>query len=219
MSSPGERFLRGLLEYDPLRRTTMAAALRHPWLRAHAPKAPSPPREDPLSTPPPAEIPASAPPPAGRHLVHDTIPPSDIQPARRARRRTSSKTTAREAEQQISSTNLTHTGVAVVNDARGKDKGRARKRKVQDRSDGSSSLVMMLEMSKDTDVVASAAAAAAMDPVKSSRKGKRTATRAPAKKKVNTGGIQITTPAADDSDEVPGLVLPRRSPRLNSPRI
>ncbi|KAL1941949.1 hypothetical protein VTO73DRAFT_6479 [Trametes versicolor] len=41
-----ESFLRGLLEYDPSRRTTMADALRDPWLRAYAPNASSPAWED-----------------------------------------------------------------------------------------------------------------------------------------------------------------------------
>lgn len=216
MSSPGERFLRGLLEYDPLRRTTMAAALRDPWLRVHAPKAPSSPREDPLPASLSAEVPAPAHTPAGRQLVHDIIPPSEPQPARRARRRTTSGVTAKGVEQQSSDT---HTGVAVVDDARVKGTGLARKRKVQDRSDASLSLAIKLEMSKDIDVVAAGAAAAAMEPAKSGGQGKRTAARAPAKKKVHTSGAQKTTPATDDSDEVPGLVLPRRSPRLNSPRL
>lgn len=194
----------------------MAAALRDPWLRAHAPKAPSSPRENPLPAPPSAEVPTTAPTPAGRQLVHDIIPLSEPQPARRARRRMTSVVTAKEAEQQPSDT---HTGVAVVDDARVKDTGRARKRKVQDRSDASLSLAIKLEMSKDIDVVAAGAAAAVMESANSSDKGKRTVAWAPAKKKVHTGGARMTMPAADDSDEVPGLVLPRRSPRLNSPRL
>ncbi|KAL1941947.1 hypothetical protein VTO73DRAFT_6477 [Trametes versicolor] len=215
-----ERFLHGLLEFDPTRRTTMADACLDPWLVAQAAAGLDITSEHPLYL-----LPASSPAPelpgdSKRFSSHDEgAPLVDLKRgasgASGCRGSTRASTEEVDQPEPRSRSTLTRTATVVHEEGESNLGETVRaynfKRKVKDRSDAS--LNPEADSSRDLRSETTVGAAPA---TKSREVKKGSSRRAPGIKRVRTGGSETAGSSAngDESDEVPGLVR-RRSPRLN----
>ncbi|KAI0355787.1 kinase-like protein [Trametes cingulata] len=211
VSAHCEDFIRKLLELDPERRMTLIDACQHPWL-----VAPQPGSRDPLSVPP-EEVQTRAIP-----IVHVASGGSgdaarggqrgavDTEPACRR------SGTASTDDEAASPAYMAHTEVPLENGDGPTQAGvtRGNKRKVAVRSDASLIPRADSEVSCPQAGGEGDANAPATGPAKQSD-GKKTKAPASKAKRVRTRGNTPSVAPPGDSDEVPGLVLPRRSPRLN----
>ncbi|KAI0369626.1 kinase-like protein [Pilatotrama ljubarskyi] len=212
VSDPCEDFIRKLLELNPEHRMSLIDACHHPWF-----KVPQPGSRDPLSVPPegmeakpaPATAVAS---PDSENVVRGG--PCGVESAERACRRSGTAST----DDGAASPEYVAQGDAVQTDGEGElpaDATRGNKRKVAVRSDAS--LIPRADSEASCDPVGEAAHAkvTATEPARPPG-GKKNQVPASKVKRVRTRGNTPSLAPPADSDEVPGLSLPRRrSPRLN----
>ncbi|KAI0820068.1 kinase-like domain-containing protein [Trametes gibbosa] len=215
VSEPCEEFIRGLLENDPKRRTSMADACRNDWLQTQVEVMMDAAIENSFSAATVArtkpKTPARRPSPQTR--PDGTAPRTDTAPAMVPCRQRSTRASTEEVAQLPSRTTLTRTATVVDDDAEvPEDTVRAYKRKVQDRSDASIGGPRADSTTeRDTGSPESKLAEAA----RSDRSGGKKASATGAKR-VRTRGAGAEVGGGDGSEEVRGLRLPRRSARLNS---
>ncbi|KAI0665871.1 kinase-like domain-containing protein [Trametes maxima] len=231
ISEEGEDFIHKLLERDPQKRMTLEDACHHPWLLACAPS------EEPSLTPTTAKadnVDGSTRPEGSEvdvlaermDATNPTVTDSDNEDCPTAsalQRRADVISHARETGRLLPtpSQEMEERVAAAAAEEREaqtplETAARAKKRKVADRS--SSSLIPGESSRRPEGAKAGAVTTVEDDGKKKGRKdgGKSTSGtfRAPEVKRVRTRGTPPAD-AEDEEDEIPGLVLHRRSPRLN----
>lgn len=207
---PGNDFLRGLLEHNPLRRTTMEDAFRNRWLFSQAmARMIRPTLENPFYEPFPE-----------RSI---TVPSPDRRPFRAVRSAPASQSIrwAQERTEDWAITQEPHlpgVSLATMSLPIGNDIDRVRsttyrphKRKVQDGSGFSLGRIAERGTSGNTDVIATSFPKIVSEPPIPSAVWWRTATLSPTAKKPHTlGGADTTSFITYDYDDVPPRVLPQQ---------
>ncbi|OJT11419.1 hypothetical protein TRAPUB_12063 [Trametes pubescens] len=207
--SPGNEFLHGLLEHDPLRRTTMESAFRNRWLCAQARACMArPTSEDPFPEPfPELSIPMLSP---YRRPFRACRSAPASQSIRWAQERTEDWAVTQEGNQpRFASTALATMSVPIGNDiARVRLTYRPDKRKAQDGFGLSLGRIAEWGTSGDTDVVAPSLPTIATEPPRYSADWRRMSSLSPATKKPRTvGGVDtIASVVYDVWDDVPPLL-------------